>query len=66
VSNSFSRKYPIGRSTANLRVPYYVKENFATEFQGSVRRLEMSVEEEYISNLRHACYREKNYRKGEI
>jgi DnaJ family protein B protein 12 len=59
-------KYPIGRSTANLRVPYYVKENFATEFQGSVRRLEMSVEEEYISNLRHACYREKNYRKGEI
>ncbi|EFA01075.2 dnaJ homolog subfamily B member 14 [Tribolium castaneum] len=59
-------KYPIARQTANLKIPYYVKENFATEFQGSVRRLEMSVEEEYVSNLRHACYREKNYRDSMI
>ncbi|VEN35058.1 unnamed protein product [Callosobruchus maculatus] len=56
-----SSKYPIQRHTQNLRIPYYVKENFHTEYQGSVRRLELSVEEEYISNLRHACYREKNY-----
>lgn len=57
-----SSKYPIMRKTQNLNVPYFVKENFHSEYQGSVRRLELSVEEEYVSNLRHACYREKNYR----
>lgn len=46
-----------------MKITYYVKESFASEFQGSVRRLEVSVEEEYIANLRHTCYREKNYRK---
>lgn len=51
------------RKTQNLNVPYFVKENFHSEYQGSVRRLELSVEEEYVSNLRHACYREKNYSK---
>lgn len=51
------------RRSHNLQVPYYVKENFHTEYQGSVKRLELSVEEEYVSNLRHQCYREKSYRK---
>jgi len=55
-------KYTVLRRTENLRIPYYVKENFHTEYQGSVRRLEVSIEEEYLTNLRHACYREKNYR----
>lgn len=50
----------------NLKVPYYVKENFHTEHQGSMRRLEMSVEEDYIQNLRQACYREKNYSKYSV
>lgn len=61
--NFFYSKYPVARKTVNLRVPYFVKENFHTEYQGSLRRLEMSVEEEYITSLRHACYREKSYRK---
>lgn len=47
----------------NLGVNYYVKENFHTEYQGSLKRLEISVEEEYLTSLRHACYREKSYRK---
>ncbi|XP_026326293.1 dnaJ homolog subfamily B member 12-like isoform X2 [Hyposmocoma kahamanoa] len=55
-------KYPQPRETANLKVPYYVKENFHTDYQGSLRRLEMTIEEEYIVNLRHACQRERNYR----
>lgn len=59
-------RYPILRKTQNLNIPYYVKENFHTEYQGSVKRLEMSVEEEYITNLRHSCYREKNYRDSMI
>ena len=58
-----SSKFSIQRKTLNLKVPYYVKENFHTEHHGSMRRLEMSVEEDYIQNLRQACYREKNYRE---
>ncbi|KAI5631936.1 dnaJ domain-containing protein [Phthorimaea operculella] len=57
-----SSKHPVPRETANLKVPYYVKENFHTDYQGSLRRLEMAIEEEYIVNLRHACQRERNYR----
>ncbi|PSN48438.1 DnaJ subfamily B member 12 [Blattella germanica] len=62
-SRELKRKFPIQRKTLNLKVPYYVKENFHTEYQGSLRRLEITVEEEYITNLRHSCYREKNYRE---
>nr|CAD7200562.1 unnamed protein product [Timema douglasi] len=58
-----SSKFPVKRNTLNLKVPYYVKENFHSEYQGSLRRLEISVEEEYVTNLRHACYREKNYKE---
>ncbi|XP_030767737.1 dnaJ homolog subfamily B member 12 [Sitophilus oryzae] len=65
-SLSVSSKYPIMRRTQNLQIPYYVKENFHTEYQGSVKRLELSVEEEYVSNLRHQCYREKSYRDSMI
>lgn len=56
-------KYSVSRTTQGLKVPYYVKENFHTEYQGSLRRLEISVEDEYLNNLRHACYRERSYRE---
>ncbi|XP_012285923.1 dnaJ homolog subfamily B member 12 [Orussus abietinus] len=55
-------KYSVPRTTQGLKVPYYVKENFHSEYQGSLRRLEISVEEEYVNTLRHNCYREKNYK----
>ncbi|XP_037916343.1 dnaJ homolog subfamily B member 14 isoform X2 [Hermetia illucens] len=54
-------KYSVQRRTNNLRVPYYVKDNFHTEYQGSVGRLEASVEEDFINHLKHACSRERNY-----
>ncbi|XP_063390989.1 dnaJ homolog subfamily B member 14 [Cydia fagiglandana] len=57
-----SSKYPVPRETVSLKVPYYVKDNFHTDYQGSLRRLEMAIEEEYIVGLRHACQRERNYR----
>lgn len=47
----------------SLNIPYFVKDNFHTEYQGSVGRLEASVEEEYVTTLKHACYRERNYSK---
>ncbi|XP_011695643.1 PREDICTED: dnaJ homolog subfamily B member 12 [Wasmannia auropunctata] len=59
-----SSKYSVARTTQVLKVPYYVKENFHSEYQGSLRRLEISIEEEYVSNLRQTCAREKNYREG--
>ncbi|KYN31384.1 DnaJ like protein subfamily B member 12 [Trachymyrmex septentrionalis] len=57
-----SSKYSVARTTQVLKVPYYVKENFHSEYQGSLRRLEISIEEEFVSNLRQTCAREKNYR----
>lgn len=56
-------KYPVERKTLNHRISYYVKENFGTEYQGSLGRLESAVEEEYIVNMKRACFSEKNYRK---
>lgn len=61
-----SSKYPVPRETVNQKVPYYVKENFHTDYQGSLRRLELAIEEEYIVGLRHACQRERNYRDSMV
>ncbi|KYN04532.1 PREDICTED: dnaJ homolog subfamily B member 12-like [Cyphomyrmex costatus] len=59
-----SSKYSVARATQVLKVPYYVKENFHSEYQGSLRRLEISIEEDFLNNLRQACTREKNYREN--
>lgn len=65
-SLSPNSKYPIERRTLNHRISYYVKENFGTEYQGSLGRLENAVEEEYIMNMKRACFNEKNYREAMI
>ncbi|XP_050312126.1 dnaJ homolog subfamily B member 12 [Anthonomus grandis grandis] len=65
-SLSVNTKYPVLRRTFHLQVPYYVKENFHSEYQGSVRRLEQTIEDEYVTNLRHQCYRERSYREASI
>ncbi|KFB40625.1 AGAP001810-PA-like protein [Anopheles sinensis] len=57
-----SQKFSVPRKTNQLKIPYYVKENFHSEYQGSVVRLEASVEEDYLNNLKHSCYRERNYK----
>lgn len=56
-------KYPILRKTIHLSIPYYVKEKFESEYQGSLARLENSVEEEYIAVMKQNCYRERSYRE---
>lgn len=55
-------KYCVPRSTQGMKIPYFVKENFHSDYQGSLRRLEISIEEEFINTLRLSCAREKNYR----
>lgn len=59
-------KYPVRRQTNHLGIQYYVKENFNTEYQGSLARLENSVEEDYITTMKQNCYRERTYRESMI
>lgn len=59
----FSRRsagYTQRRLTENLKVPYYVGEQFSREFTGlNLKNLERTVEDDYISNLRNNCWKEK-------
>lgn len=57
-------KYTVQRTTHNLGINFYVKPEFSTEYQGSMRRLEQQVEEDYVSTLRSGCYKERNYSKN--
>ncbi|XP_013105868.1 dnaJ homolog subfamily B member 12 [Stomoxys calcitrans] len=57
-----SHKYSVKRETNSMKIPYYVKDNFYSEYQGSVGRLEESVEEDFINHLKLSCSRERNYR----
>ncbi|UYV65671.1 DNAJB12, partial [Cordylochernes scorpioides] len=54
-------KYIHERKTHNLKVPYFVKDNFLAEHQGDIRRIEMEVEEERLQNLRASCFKEENH-----
>ncbi|XP_066937461.1 dnaJ homolog subfamily B member 12 [Macrobrachium rosenbergii] len=65
-SLSPTSKYSVQRTTNGLGVSYYVKPDFSTEYQGSIRRLEQQVEEDYVSTLRNACFKEKNYKENMI
>ncbi|XP_055309043.1 dnaJ homolog subfamily B member 12-like [Sitodiplosis mosellana] len=58
-----SAKYAIERRTVATNIPYFVTENFH-EYQGSLGRLEAAVEDEYKTNLRYACNRERNYKES--
>ncbi|XP_063585179.1 dnaJ homolog subfamily B member 12-like [Penaeus indicus] len=65
-SLSPTSKYSVQRTTSNLGVSYYVKPDFSTDYQGNIRRLEQHVEEDYVSTLRNACFKEKNYKENMI
>ncbi|KAF2359674.1 protein of unknown function DUF1977 DnaJ-like [Trinorchestia longiramus] len=63
-SLSPNSKYTEQRVTSKLHVSYYVKPDFLREYQGSVRRLEHQVEEDYIAALRNGCYKERNHKEN--
>ncbi|KAF4090385.1 hypothetical protein AMELA_G00051100 [Ameiurus melas] len=53
------------RQTANLNVPYYVGDHFSEEYTGKhLKNIEQSVEDDYISNLRNNCWKEKQQKEG--
>ena len=59
-----SAKYNVKRVTSNLRIPYYVKDSFSSDFSGSLRKLESSIEDDYLNVLRQNCFREKSYKEN--
>lgn len=55
-----SAGYTQKRLTEKLKVPYYVGEQFSKDFTGmDLKNLERAVEDDYISNLRNNCWKEK-------
>lgn len=60
LSSHRSAGYSHKRLTENLKVPYYVGEQFSKEFSGvNLKNLERTVEDDYIGNLRNNCWKEK-------
>nr|XP_023655201.1 dnaJ homolog subfamily B member 14 [Paramormyrops kingsleyae] len=50
----------VKRQTENLRIDYYVARDFRSEYKGSaLQKVEKNVEDEYISNVRNNCWKEK-------
>ncbi|XDV50414.1 hypothetical protein PO909_019476 [Leuciscus waleckii] len=53
------------RHTPTLKVPYYVGDHFSEEYTGmNLKNVEQSVEDDYISNLRNNCWKEKQQKEG--
>ncbi|KAM8851697.1 dnaJ homolog subfamily B member 12a [Synchiropus picturatus] len=53
------------RHTTHLKVPFYVGERFHVEYTGNnLKNVERSVEDDYISNLRNNCWKEKQQKEG--
>ncbi|CAN9499757.1 unnamed protein product [Ophioblennius macclurei] len=53
------------RHTTHLKVPFFVGDRFNEEYSGnSLKNVERSVEEDYISNLRNNCWKEKQQKEG--
>jgi len=65
-SLSRTQKYLFERKTSNLEVPYFVKEHFDRDYKGNFKRIEAQVEEEFVTNLRSSCFRERNYKESMI
>uniref|UniRef100_A0A3P9HCI9 DnaJ heat shock protein family (Hsp40) member B12b n=1 Tax=Oryzias latipes TaxID=8090 RepID=A0A3P9HCI9_ORYLA len=60
-----SAGYTHKRLTENLKVPYYVGDQFPKEFSGANRKnLERTVEDEFIGNLRNNCWKEKQQKES--
>lgn len=59
------RKYTNLRTTRDTKIQYYVKPDFRPpKGDSELDKLEASVIEEYISDLRHQCYREQQYKES--
>ncbi|XP_067902502.1 dnaJ homolog subfamily B member 14 [Heterodontus francisci] len=52
--------HTVKRQSSNLKIIYYVNKDFEKEYTGAaLQKVEKSVEEDYITNLRNNCWRER-------
>uniref|UniRef100_A0A8C4TNZ6 DnaJ homolog subfamily B member 14 n=1 Tax=Erpetoichthys calabaricus TaxID=27687 RepID=A0A8C4TNZ6_ERPCA len=50
----------IKRQTENLHIHYFVSKDFRSEYKGaSLQQIEKSVEEDYVTNVRNNCWKER-------
>jgi len=50
----------VKRQTENLHVDYFVTRDFKSEYKGSaLLKIEKNVEEDYVSNVRNNCWKER-------
>lgn len=60
-----STRQTIKMQTENLGVVYYVNKEFRNEYKGaSLQKVEKSVEEDYVSNIRNNCWKERQQSKS--
>jgi len=58
-------KYSHARLTRLSNIEYYVKPDFRTpKSQSDLDKFESSVVDEFVSDLRHQCYREEQYKES--
>lgn len=51
--------------TENLGVVYYVSKDFKSEYKGALlQKVEKSVEEDYVMNIRNNCWKERQQSKS--
>lgn len=54
----------IKMQTENLGVVYYVNKDFKNEYKGVLlQKVEKSVEEDYVTNIRNNCWKERQQSK---
>lgn len=54
----------IKMQTENLGVVYYVNKDFKNEYKGILlQKVEKSVEEDYLTNIRNNCWKERQQSK---
>ena len=63
MTKNLFRKYSVKRLTSELKIPYFVRQDFEQTYRGRIKQVENQVEDEYIQILRMNCYKEQNQRK---
>ena len=67
IFSIFNRKYTNARITRLSHIEYYVKSDFRPpKTNAELDKFELSVVDEYVSDLRHQCYREHQYKESMI
>ncbi|KAM7539342.1 hypothetical protein Aperf_G00000055236 [Anoplocephala perfoliata] len=59
-----SSKYSVLRHTEVHHLPYYVKETFSKDYDGSLRFIENQVSEQHLYVLRDKCFKERSQKEA--